>query len=107
MRYQNFYISQNAAFSKDIAVRNPDGTVRNLTGFTGSMNIAKHFDSVTKYPVTVAVQDAITGILRISLTAAQTDAIPYGNMVYTLFIQPPAGENEVLMEGEVVINPTV
>ncbi len=107
MKYETIFISQNVPFEKEVIVRDADGLIVNLTGYTGSMNLAKHYESTTKYPVTVSVLNASEGILRLYMTEANTLALPYGTMVYSLFIKPDGGENVLLLQGQAIINPTV
>lgn len=107
MKYETIFLTQNVPFSKEVLVKDENGVIVNLTGYTGSMNLAKHYDSATKYAVTVSVLNAAGGILLLSMTDEQTDALPYGTMVYSLFIKPSGGENVLLLQGQAVINPTV
>lgn len=107
MKYETIFITQNVPFEKEVVVRDVDGIIVNLTGYTGSMNLAKHYESTTKYPVTVSVLDAVNGVLRLYMTEANTALLPYGTMVYSLFIKPGGGENVLLLQGQAVVNPTV
>lgn len=107
MTHQKIYITQNSPFVQTFAVKNPDGTAMNITGFTPTMFISKYFGSEIKYNVSVTIFDASLGIVRASINAAGTKTLPYGTMRYTLYLTPPAGENAVILNGEAVIMPTV
>jgi hypothetical protein len=107
MKQETLYITQNTPFIKDLAVKNSAGNPVNLTGYSASMFITKYFGSETKYSVNTVIQNAALGIIRVSISSTATLALPYGTMQYSIFITPSGGENNLMLQGQAVIIPTV
>lgn len=107
MKQETLYITQNTPFIKDLRVLNSAGNPINLTGYTASMFITKYFGSDTKYSVNTIIQNAALGLVRVSISSTATLALPHGTMQYSIFLQPSGGETNLLLQGQVVIIPTV
>ena len=72
----NLIIDQGANFSSDITVKDANGNAFDLTGYTTEAKMAKGYASTrTRTTITSAVaSDATTGVVSLTLTAAQTAA---------------------------------
>jgi hypothetical protein len=107
MRQETFYITKNSPFVQDITVKDGDQP-RDLTGYVAEMFIAKYFGSETRYSVPVVVHGAPTnGVLRISINDEGTGLLPSGIMHYTIYLQPPEDDRYVLLQGQVIIIPSI
>ena len=102
---QNIVIDQGATFSLDITLTNADGTAKDLTSYTVTSQLRKHYSSTTATDFTVAKVDG-TGQITISLTAAQTTTLTEGRYVYDVEIASSAETLRVL-EGLVTVTPNV
>lgn len=107
MKQETLYITKNTPFIKDLRVLDQVGNPVDLTNYTASMFIAKYFDSTTKYEVDAVIHDALQGIVRTSISSLATNVLPYGTMQYSIFLQETGGENTLLLQGQVVVIPTV
>lgn len=107
MRYENLFITQNATFTKEVTVLLSTGLPLNIEGYTGMFTMAKHHESATKYSGTVSMFDAPNGVVKVTMTAAQTAALPSGPLVYSLFVTPPAADPILILQGRVFVNPSV
>ena len=104
----NQVIDQGATFSKQITVYETDGTtVQNLTGYTVAAQLRKNYTS-TAYTTINATNNAPTsGVIVMSLTAAQTAALKAGRYVYDLQITAADGTVSRTIEGIITIKPEV
>ena len=107
MRYENLFITQNTLYTKEVTVLQSNGTPLNVEGYTGMMTLSKHHESATKYSAAVTMLDAPNGVVKVSMTAAQTAALPSGPLVYSLFITPPASDKLLILQGRAFVTPTV
>ena len=76
----NITCEQGATFTRTFTSYNPDGTVFNLTGYSGRMQVRRDLDSTTTMAelTTANSKMSITpslGEITISLTAAETAAL--------------------------------
>ena len=85
-----------------------NGDVANLTGYTGAGQIRKTYTSSTAVAFGVAVTNAGSGLLTLTLTNAVTNAMKAGRYVYDVEITKTSnGEKTRVVEGQVTINPGV
>jgi len=106
----NIVIEQGATFSQEFIVKDSDGSVKDLTGYTATAQIRRSYYSSTSTDFTTAIV-AADGKVTLSLTAAETAAISVGSTgnnryVYDLEV---ASASETLrpFEGIVTVRPNV
>ena len=106
--YSNLTVDQGADFSIAIDVTDSSGTILNLTGYTAAGQIRKSYSSTTAVDFTISVRaPATAGILDISLTNAQTNAMKPGRYVYDIEITSGAGIRDRVVEGQLEVMPGV
>jgi len=106
--YSNIVIDQGADYSASIDVTDADGDAVDLTGHTGAGQIRKTYSSSTAVDFAVSVADpASSGVLNISLTNAQTNAMKAGRYVYDVEITNSGGVKTRVLEGQIEITPGV
>lgn len=105
----DFEIEQGTTFTKDIVYK-PGGVAANLTGYTATLiakcnkqDTAKVLDLSTP---TEIVLTPLTGLLTISLTAAETAALSFKSAYYELVIINGTYKKRIL-EGKVTLSPGV
>ncbi len=105
--YSNILVDQGADYSASIDVTDNDGDNINLTGYSGAGQIRKSYSSTTAVNFTVAVASPATaGVLNISLSNSQTNAMKAGRYVYDVEITK-AGVKTRVLEGQLEITPGV
>lgn len=107
----NLTVDQGANFSSDVTVKDSNGNAFDLTGYTARAKMAKGYQSTktrTTFTCTVA-SDATTGVVAMSLTAAQTTALDApARYVYDLEIEQTATGNVTrVIEGIINVRPNV
>ena len=106
--YSNIVVDQGADYSASIDVADSDGDNIDLTGYTGAGQIRKTYSSTTAVNFAVAVADPSTsGVLNISLTNSQTNAMKAGRYVYDVAITSSGGTKTRVLEGQLEITPGV
>tara|TARA_Y100001937_G_scaffold18849_1_gene26063 strand:+ start:33380 stop:33718 length:339 start_codon:yes stop_codon:yes gene_type:complete len=106
--YSNLTVDQGTDFSIAIDVTDSSGTVLDLTGFTAKGQIRRSFNSSTAVDITCTVRSPATdGILDISLTNAQTNAMKAGRYVYDVEITSSGGVKDRVLEGQIEVMPGV
>lgn len=105
--YSNIVVDQGADYSASIDVTDNDGDNINLTGYAGAGQIRKSYSSTTAVDFTVTVASPATaGVLNISLSNSQTNAMKAGRYVYDVEITKASVKTRVL-EGQLEITPGV
>ena len=106
----NLTIDQGATFTSDVTVKDANGNAFNLTGYTAAAKMAKGYASTrtrTTMTCTVAA-DATTGVVTLSMTAAETGALDAERYVYDLEItQTSSGTVTRVIEGIISVRPQV
>ena len=104
----NILIDQGTDFSTTLTVTDDDGSAIDLTGFTGSAQLRKHYTSTTSTNFTVSFESPrSTGKVTISLSRAVTANLESGRYVYDVEITNAANNRSRLVEGIVTITPEV
>ena len=106
--YSNIVVDQGADYSASIDVADSDGDNIDLTGYTGAGQIRKTYSSTTAVNFAVVVADpSSSGVLNISLTNSQTNAMKAGRYVYDVEITSSGGTKTRVLEGQLEITPGV
>lgn len=100
-------VEQGSTFTKNLIVKDDAGVVIDLTGYTVEGKIKKMFTSFVGFNFTIAVNDAATGDITLSLTDEQTGGITAGTYVYDVRIISGAGVATRVFEGTVEVSPSV
>jgi hypothetical protein len=105
----NLSIDQGATFTSDVTVKDINGEVFDLTGFTAVAKLAKGYASTrTRTTITTTfAADRTTGVLTISLTANQTAALDPERYVYDVEITSASGVVTRVVEGIITVRPEV
>ena len=107
----NLNIDQGASFSSAVTVKNADGSSFNLTGYTAEAKMALGYSSTrTRTTITATVaSDATTGVVTLSLTADQTNALDApARYVYDIEILRTSDSTVTrVIEGIITISPSV
>jgi len=105
----NLSIDQGSTFTSDITVKDINGNVFDLTGYTAVAKLAKGYSSTrTRTAMTTAfATDRTTGVLTISLTAVQTAALDAERYVYDVEIISSSNTVTRVLEGIITVRPEV
>ena len=107
----NLRIDQGATFNTDVTVSGSDGTAFDLTGYTASAKLSKGYASTrTRVSFTTAIAaDATTGVITLSLTADQTNALEApARYVYDVEILKASDSTITrVIEGIITVSPSV
>mgnify|MGYP003629201225 CR=1 FL=1 len=108
MAKANLVIDQGTDFSKELTVTSDAGSVVDLTGYTASGQIRKHFSSNTATSFTCTFAgDRTTGKVTISLGRNLTETLSYGRYMYDIEITNSSNTRTRLLEGIATITPEV
>ena len=111
--YEDFTIDQGADLALQIELVNPDGSKKDLNGYSASAKMKKTYRSEESIAFTAVIPSpAIEGIVTLSLTNLQTDQlITRGRYVYDVEISFNDDEGhtiiERILEGKIQVNPSV
>lgn len=102
----NLIIDQGADFTTTINVTDDDDNIIDLTGYTGTAQIRKHYTSVTYYSFVVTIAPAY-GEVTLGLSANTSNAMTPGRYVYDCELRDSNGKTSRLVEGIVTLTPQV
>lgn len=111
--YEDFTIDQGADLALQIELVNPDGSKKDLTGYSASAKMKKTYRSEESIDFNAVVATpSLEGIVTISLTNLQTDTLSTrGRYVYDVEISFVDEEGntiiERVLEGKIKVNPSV
>jgi len=102
LSYVNFNIDRGTDFSLDVTIKQ-NGAPLNLTGYTLTSKIKKHYGSDTSYPITVVYSG--NGVVNLSVASTVTSTIPIGRYYYDVLYD--TGSTTVkAIEGSVIVKGT-
>ena len=102
---KNIVIDQGTTFSENVTAKDSTGSAKDLTGYTTTAQIRKSYYSSSSTDFTTAQVDG-TGVITLSLTAAQTGNLKAGRYVYDVE-SASASETIRVVEGIVTVTPQV
>lgn len=105
--YSNIVIDQGSTYTASIDVTDADGDNIDLTGYTAAGQIRKTYSSSTAVDFATAIPEPTSGVLTISLTSTQTNAMKAGRYVYDVEITSNGGSITRVLEGQVEVTPGV
>lgn len=102
----NLVVDQGATYTTTIDVTDVDDQPINLTGYTGSAQLRKHYTSSnsTSFAVSIGTLD---GTVTLSLTSTQTGALAAGRYVYDVELTNSSNVVSRIVEGIVTVTPQV
>jgi hypothetical protein len=104
----NLFIDQGSDYGTLVGVNSTTGAPLILTGYTVKSQMRKSYSSSTAYAFNASVHDALNGKIKLTLTAAQSEAIPAGRWLYDVEItQTETGVKRRVVEGIVTITPQI
>lgn len=101
----NLLIDQGATYSTQLNIADSSGNAVDLTGYTASAQIRKHYSSRTNIPFVASVNSS--GKVTLSLTANTSARLAAGRYVYDVELTDTSGRISRIVEGIVTINPNV
>lgn len=102
----NLVVDQGTDFSTIVSIADLNDEAIDLTGYTGTAQIRKHYSSSNAVNFSVSL-DSIAGDVTLSLTASQTNAMLAGRYVYDVELESPAGIRSRIVEGILTVTPGV
>jgi hypothetical protein len=102
----NLIIDQGTTFSTSVDVTDENDLPIDLTGYTGTAQIRKHYSSSNSTPFAVGI-DGPDGTVTLNLTAAQTGALTAGRYVYDVELTNSSNVISRIVEGIVTVTPQV
>ena len=91
-----------------INILTPANTNRDITGCTLASKAKRHYTSAAYQDLGIVVNDAVTGAVKFSLTAAQTTIMKNGKYLYDVELTTTAtGMVERVIQGVITIRPEV
>ena len=103
----NMTVQRRSDHSVPIVLKDNSGTAINLTGFTVAGQVRRSYFSTTAVNFTCAVSNATSGIITVSLSGTQSDAMKAGRYVYDVEITNAGGTKTRVLEGQLEIMPAV
>ena len=86
----NIVIPQGANFKEVYLPEDSDGTISDLTGYTGVSVMKKHPSAVTSTPFTVGILTA-SGEVSIAMSSSTTLQLKPGRHYYDVYLTSPTG----------------
>jgi hypothetical protein len=103
----NIYVDAGTTYSSIITVASSSGAPLILTGYTVKSQLRKSYSSSVAYDFTATIFDALTGKIRLELTAEQSEAIAPGRWLYDVEITSQTGSKTRVVEGIVTVTPQI
>ena len=111
--YEKFTIDQGSDIAIQLELVDVNNNPKNLTNYFGAAQMKRNFnsDSSDTHAFTVAITDANSGIVTMSMTNLETSALKVGSYVYDVEIYfVDSASNTVIervLEGKIRVNPNV
>jgi hypothetical protein len=102
----NLVIDQGTTFSSDLTLKDENGDLLVLSGYSSNSQMRKWYTSTNSTAVFTTNIDVNTAVITLSLTANQTGAITSGRYVYDVEIND-GNVTSRIVEGIVTVTPQV
>ena len=102
----NLVIDQGATWNSTVTLTDPDGNFIDLSSYTGTSQMRKHYTSSTATAFVVQLGGA-NGTITLSLTANTTANVVAGRYLYDVELTDSSGTISRVFEGTVTVNPNV
>lgn len=111
-KHYDILIEQGSTFYLTVNVKNPDGTVKNISSYTGRMQIRPSFNSTTIYVDANTGNGMVTilgsqGQVTVTIPGNTTDTYSWSSGVYDLEIDNGSGDIIRLVSGSVSLSQQV
>lgn len=103
----NLIIDQGAEFFRTMTVVDNEGIVVNLTTYTIEGQLRKSYTSTEYVPFVVNIINAGLGKISIALSSIITDTLTASRYVYDIEMTGANLKKYRILEGNIMINPTV
>jgi hypothetical protein len=103
----NLNIDAGATFSVEFAYTNNDGSIFDLTGFTAKMQLRDQPTAATVVLEITPTLTIATGIIGVSISAAQTAALTNSRYVYAIELYGAGGLTIRPVEGYINVSAEV
>jgi LEA14-like dessication related protein len=102
-RSVNLSVEQGTNFTTTFTVKNPDGTILPLTGYTTAAKMAKHSSAVVGITTFSTSITSATGKITLTLSNATTSNLEPGRYYYDCVIQTSGGTITRIIEGMILV----
>ena len=98
----NIVIPQGSDFTETFTSTESDGSASNLSGYTGTARMKKHFSSTSSTSFSVSITGS-TGEVSIAMTSGVTVGLTPGRYQYDVRLESPSGAVSRLVEGMALV----
>ena len=105
--FSELTIDQGATFTVIVTVNDEQGDKLNLTSYTASSYVRKSYYSTTYTSFNVSISDAANGEITLSMLPSVTANLSSGRYVYDLVVTDSSNVKTRVVEGIVVVLPSV
>lgn len=102
----NLVVDQGTDYSTSVNLTDADGNIVPLTGYTANAQMRRTYSSSNSVSFGVTLETA-NGVVKLSLSDAQTANIIAGRYVYDVIVTSPASITSRIVEGIVTVTPRV
>jgi len=102
-RSVNLTVEQGTNFTTTFTVKNPDGTVLPLTGYTATAKMAKHPSATVGITTFTTNLTTASGKVTLTLPSATTSNLAPGRYYYDCIIESSGGTITRIIEGMILV----
>lgn len=103
----NLYVEAGATFTRSLVYTNDNGSLFDLDGFTGELQVRETVTSSTAALTVEPTIDTETSTISWEFTATQTSSLTEATYVYAMELYGPDDLVIRLIEGTVTVSPEV
>lgn len=103
----NILIEQGADFNLELDVKHSNNSTFDLSGFTASVKLKKHYSSTQEYELTTEFTNRVGGQIRISANNSLTETIIPGRYSYDVEVESENNVKTRVIEGTATVTPGI
>jgi hypothetical protein len=103
----NLVIDQGTTYNLYVELNDDNGNPLSGDDYTAAAKLRKHYGSANSTSFTAALSNNGTGVLTLSLTAAQTANLQAGKYVYDVELADSSNNITRVFEGNVLVTPEI
>jgi len=100
-------IEKGITFDISITLKDSSNSALDVTNYTFKAEVRRKAETDLEKAFTVTKTNASSGVIELAMTAANTSALPKGNLKYDLIAQTGSGKVLRLLTGKVTVIETI
>ncbi|MDP6585503.1 MAG: hypothetical protein QF535_12670 [Anaerolineales bacterium] len=103
----NIKLNKGVYYNTTFNFKDKDGAALNITSYTFKAEIRRDSDGELEKAFTCAITNATSGVMKMSMSASDTNELPEDDLVYDILAKDSANNIHRYVKGKIIISDTI